>query len=442
MKKLTSFIKPLGLICLLLFSISLIIASCKKHSGDNSDVFNLTELQNWETKNFNHNALLFNTLKPDWSKVFINHQENQNVYEVDVINQEKLFLSLGFTDPSSADSVAAKSKIKMLFFKDDESGKITGGYYMVSISDENPHYKKYENYTGAVYYYGSNGNLINGFIYDKGKATKSIKGTNAEAYKASLIERPVSLRGISGRKLQLAMAQTCYTDVSPVYGFSCITVETYTECTPYVKGYNYTTVCTDVPIASDGAVDGSGGTGGGGSGGNNNGGGTAPTGPEETEEQKEAKRQTDCETFTFRKTTEANWQEAGVNNIKLSWVWLGGSSGIYTSRDMQVSGLVLGFPTYYTNSNGSTTNLSAGKAANRAAIAVEMARRYTYAEFRDSPYYPQDAEVKKYFIAQVALIMAANKGTAGTTGSGSTNIVFNDEKRSYITDPLDCDDVE
>lgn len=446
MKKRSHYFKPLGLICFLLLGIALIIASCKKNSGENEKGLNLDDLKTWQANNFNRNALLFNSLEPDWNKFFVNDQGKENVYEVEVINKEKLFLSLGYTDIKSLDSVAARSKIKMLLFKDKESGKITNGYYMVSISDENPHYKKYGSLTGAIYYYSANGNFINGYIYDKGTAISGISAGTSETYRASFNHRLEQKKQRFGReKLQLAREETCYTDVSPVYGMSCITAGDYTECNPYIKGYNYTTVCTDVSVVGgDGSVGGSGGSGSsGGSGGGNNGGGTSPTVPEETEEQKEAKRQTDCETFTFRKTTEANWQEAGINNIKLSWVWLGGSSGVYTSRDMQVSGIILGFPTYYTNSNGTTSSVSAGKAANRAALAIEGARRLTYSEFRDSPYFPQDAEVKKYFIAQVALIMATNKGTAGTSGSGNfNNIVFNDEKRSYLTDPLDCDGVE
>ena len=66
-------------------------------------------------------------------------------------------------------------------------------------------------------------------------------------------------------------------------------------------------------------------------------------------------------------------------------------------------------------------------------------RRLTYSEFRDSPYFPQEAEVRKYFIAQVAAIMATNRGMAGTTGSGSNKIV-NNEERSDFTNPLDCDE--
>jgi len=288
MKKQSQLVKSFGLIFSLLISTAVIIASCKKNYAEN-EITGLADLKNWETKNFNHNALLFNSLKPDWNKVFVNDQGKQDVYEVEVINKEKLFLSMGFANPSKVDSIAAQSKIKMLFFKDKQSGKITGGYYMVSISDENPHYKQYSSLTGAVYYYGANGYFINGYLYEQGKAISAIKGANAEAYRASLNERS-RLPGIGRGKLQLAAAQNCYTDVSPVYGMSCITVETYTECTPYVKGYNYTTVCTDVPVVGDGGgVDGSGsgGSGGGGSGGGSgSGSGTAPSSSDITNELK------------------------------------------------------------------------------------------------------------------------------------------------------------
>jgi hypothetical protein len=164
------------------------------------------------------------------------------------------------------------------------------------------------------------------------------------------------------------------------------------------------------------------------------GGGSSIVDPgEEVENQKD----TDCESFTFRKTSLANWQEAGLNKISLRMVWVGGGNGI-SVRHIDVNHLVYGLPTYYTNPNGSITTLTAGGAANIAANATEFARNMTYSNFRNNLTYPSEATIVAYFKQQVHNYMIAHMGTAGSTGSGSSSIIFNNEQRSNWTDPTDC----
>lgn len=183
-------------------------------------------------------------------------------------------------------------------------------------------------------------------------------------------------------------------------------------------------VCTDEDPCADPTNFGSGDCGGdGGSGGDN-------------QEEEENQKDTDCESFAFSKTSTANWQEAGLNKISLRMVWIGG--GNTSVRNMEVNHLVYGLPTYYTNANGTTTPLSAGQAANIAAEATEYARNMTYTEFRNSPSYPSEATIIAYFKQQVNLYMVGHMGTAGTTGSGSSSIIFKNEERSHWTDPTDC----
>ncbi|KIA96892.1 hypothetical protein OC25_00305 [Pedobacter kyungheensis] len=438
MKKLSYSIKPLGLICLLLFSISLIITSCKKTTGNNPESFNLSDLQNWEAKNFNHKALLFNSLKPDWNKVFINNQENESVYEVDVINKENVFLSLGFANPSSVDSLAAKSKIKMLFFKDNETGKIINGYYMVSISDEKPHYKKYGSYTGAVYYYGANGNLINGYIYQGGKATQSIKGANAEAYKASLNERTtLGMRGIGRGKLQLAEAQNCYTDVSPVYGMSCVTVETYTDCTPYVKGYNYTTVCTDIPTVGDGDGGGVGGGGSGGSGGGSgSGGGTAPTLPEVSDEVPDSEPSesdyayTCPDNFDFAGVTlHELWQEAELTDIYCNLGIYDFMTGtVNNEKYVQIPQVYFGLP--YFNVEGKLI-YTRNEAKAIAADAINSAEVDMRKKYKANPYL-SSGQLAEYWVKRIDIRMKEyTKGLGKAGKTGSTNTTQTPPKKKY-----------
>ena len=174
MKKRPLYYRSLSLLGLLLLSLTIFVVSCKKQFTNESQI-NLNSLKNWQTKNFDHSSLLFNTLYPNWNKLFVNDQGSQNVYEVEVTNKEKIFLSLGFVGANSADSIASKSKIKMLLFEDKESGKITDGYYMVSVSEDNPHYKQYNSFTGAVYYYTTSGYFLNGYIYDHGKIIRGLR---------------------------------------------------------------------------------------------------------------------------------------------------------------------------------------------------------------------------------------------------------------------------
>ncbi|MGN8068222.1 hypothetical protein [Mucilaginibacter sp. SG564] len=146
---------------------------------------------------------------------------------------------------------------------------------------------------------------------------------------------------------------------------------------------------------------------------------------------------TDCGSFNFTKTSIANWQEAGVRQIRLKWVWLDGKS-IGQTRTVYLPSVVFGLPTQYQNTDGTVTTLSPGAAAVKAAKATEAAKILTYVEFRNSPYVPSDAEVLQYFKGALATAMAAERGTAGATGSGSSAIVFRNEERSDIF-PYSCD---
>jgi hypothetical protein len=145
---------------------------------------------------------------------------------------------------------------------------------------------------------------------------------------------------------------------------------------------------------------------------------------------------TDCSSFAFTKTSSANWQEAGVTNIRLKWVWVGGGNG-GMSRTIFLPSIVFGLPTQYQNSNGSITYLSAGQAAVNAAKITELAKQNTYYEFQSSPYSPTDAEVLIYLKNQIASLIATQRGTAGATGSGSSSIIFKDEERSTFF-PYSC----
>jgi hypothetical protein len=74
---------------------------------------------------------------------------------------------------------------------------------------------------------------------------------------------------------------------------------------------------------------------------------------------------------------------------------------------------------------------------NVAAKITEIAKQYTYIEFRNSPYSPSNADVLIYFKKQLAALMETQRGTAGATGSGSSSIIFTEEQRSSFF-PYSC----
>ncbi|MFD2555072.1 acyl carrier protein [Sphingobacterium tabacisoli] len=198
-----------------------------------------------------------------------------------------------------------------------------------------------------------------------------------------------------------------------------------------------------------GGSGGSGGTGGsGGSGGNGGTGGSVGGPPDDgdddvffdlTEEEAERVLDTDCESFSFTQTTSANWQEAGLNRAYLRVVWVSSvGNHVIAAKTIYVDNIVFGLPLYYTNANGTTTLLSAGKAATIAAKATEFGRNMVYSNFRHAVTMVNDETIIQYFRAQISIYMAGHKGTAGYSGSKSPNIIFKNEIRSHYTNPLDC----
>lgn len=147
----------------------------------------------------------------------------------------------------------------------------------------------------------------------------------------------------------------------------------------------------------------------------------------------------DCNSFDFRKTTTANWQEAGVTNIRLKWVWLEEGSYVGQTREVTIPIVVFGLPTQYQNSNGTITQNPPGKAAVTAAKITEFVKNMTYVEFRNTPYFPTEEEVAIFFKQKLAIAMATQRGTSGVRGSGSPNISYRTEQRTNYSNPWNCD---
>lgn len=138
----------------------------------------------------------------------------------------------------------------------------------------------------------------------------------------------------------------------------------------------------------------------------------------------------DCSSFAFSQTTTANWQEAGLNKIRLKWVWIDfHGSGQSITREIWIDHVVFGLPKVY----GNGASLTAGEAAILTADAIDRAKLLTYKEFRNSPSLPQESTVVTFFKNAVHSAMIPIGGTAGTTGSGSPNIIFRNEIRASFS---------
>ncbi|ASZ11109.1 hypothetical protein CK934_09110 [Chitinophaga sp. MD30] len=134
---------------------------------------------------------------------------------------------------------------------------------------------------------------------------------------------------------------------------------------------------------------------------------------------------TDCASFDFVATTPL-WQEAGVHNVKVRWVFY----GMYGTLDKEFypDNFVFGLPTAYGNGKVITPAM----AAVMSAEALDKAKSAIFRKFAHEPYLPADAIVIEAFRTLVHEEMAKIGGTCGQSGSKSPNIRFKDEVRSFF----------
>ncbi|KQN34544.1 hypothetical protein ASE92_13190 [Pedobacter sp. Leaf41] len=144
------------------------------------------------------------------------------------------------------------------------------------IKLNNVHYKQAVGLSGKIMFFNMNGDLQNGWEYDKGVITKRINGSLEGYYYGNknalsdlkdpaLVER----KDVGMNKLMIYIPPACAFP-QPDYKTACVGVEGYMECSTYFSGY----------ICADGAESG----GGGGYvptpiGGGNEGGGGSPQAP-------------------------------------------------------------------------------------------------------------------------------------------------------------------
>lgn len=486
-------------IILLLFAIAAIIYGCKRDAQIAKQPDNINpvvlEAKNWyesaypasksklNVQSTTHEVDFSQLVSPDWKDGKSYARFDDDVTEIPLDPERAAKIGVWLTTDASGEPgySAAFSRSSFLLLK--HLGKYNA-YIMTLIAEpsylqgdltklaHNYYNKRDSDYSGVVVYSTPKGKFVNGWIYKNGKITGKISNEaiadNAGSGKST------STQSVKTNKIvEVTTCKEWYQTVS----FNGVTYE------PTYLGRTCTTVTYDDGGTTGGGVTVPGGGGGGSSstpnvpcipstqnvsaapkvtvnglkinyvpppppidGGNGypppSGSIPCPTATTSNYTNNDDKDDAgkvvsvDCDSFDFTKTSTANWQEAGVRQIRLKWVWIGGGN-TGTSRTVYIPSVVFGLPTQYQNANGTVTTLSPGAAASKAAQITEAAKIFTYQEFRNSPYYPTDAEVIQYFKNNLAALMASQMGTAGATGTGSPAIHFRDEQRSDFF-PYNC----
>ncbi|QDW24169.1 hypothetical protein [Pedobacter sp. KBS0701] len=254
---------------LILFIItSVIVHSCKKDNRFNSKELPVTAvLKQWfETNKISYSR--FDGMEPLWETMYVNSQdEDKTVYELQLSNPKNIYQKI---EGSEKDQMRSDKNFRLLIFKKNGSTEVAYGCYMSIIGNapekenlSNIHYKQAGSFSGKIVFFEMNGTLANGWEYSKGSATQRISGIEPGFSKdIKLMSLPgfrTTIPDINNHKVMVPPPLACPI-YSPVYGSTCVGVDGYMECTPYIAYY----VCADPDNPVVGEYDGYGATHGGG----------------------------------------------------------------------------------------------------------------------------------------------------------------------------------
>ncbi|HVI46714.1 MAG TPA: hypothetical protein VM802_17680 [Chitinophaga sp.] len=291
--------------------------------------------------------------------------------------------------------------------------------------------QKERRYLGApflAFYKGSSGSIVAEVVYKSPTADSRKSKFEGDILVTSwdgTIKRSSSYKNGVAHRTNVSISYTAAK--AKTEGYNCAEFDYFQDV--YVGGkyqgtqYLYSkTVCFD---------DGGGPSGGSGGGGDMGGSGTNPdySAPDIDPENTNS---VDCSAIVFKQTSSANWQEAGITKIRLKWVW-SSNEGMTAMRTVYINQVVIGLPLKYANG----TEITPGLAASLAATYTDLAKIFTYQEFKNSPYMPDDGTVTLYFRKKLNELMIVKGGTAGVAGSGSPNIIYKEEQRT-AWNPYDC----
>ncbi|WP_199118584.1 hypothetical protein [Pedobacter sp. ASV28] len=238
---------------------------CKKEnqSERSPDQLRINKLELWYKANHVVSEQnLFSQLQPNWETVYVKQVGNQNVYELELENPQKLMVRNSSKELPNFDKESKKHIIKLLIFEDVKSDKIQYASYMtaenVAESDfAKLHYKNVGDFTGTIYYYHFGGGLSNGWIYHNGKIKNKLTATTEVQYQYQ------QKQYADGKQTDNV---DCYSLMVEHYMYVCVYVGSYSDCRWQSMGYSYVEGCVISEETEDVPSDVPGGYGGGGGG--------------------------------------------------------------------------------------------------------------------------------------------------------------------------------
>lgn len=242
------------------------IYSCKKENASTMiDPVDQQQIKDWYNLKTNHNTLnRFANMKPVWDIVHTNELSGQLIYEINLSNPDKIFLTNQTINKNQAREYSVKSNIRLVIFKDKETGLITGGCYMSAVNEgdvmsfRSMHYKNVGNFSGDVYYYNIDGTFGNGWSYREGRINEMISSTSKEEYLQFQKDLASTAPKSSGNgKVQRVYDPPCLTAQIPMWGSTCVNG----ICDYYITGYDYIYICTGGVPTTPGSGPGDGGGG-------------------------------------------------------------------------------------------------------------------------------------------------------------------------------------
>jgi len=363
--------------------------------------FSINEAKSWFSQNIqkvepaNNRIVGIENFKPDWEKAINTEDDNYLIVECPIkFNQTPGFL-VSNTVSNEKSNKLINGKTILLILKNKKSKYVQSSFMHIfsdkAVTEFSTYSRKGKDFCGVVFFTRLNGQFINGWIYKDGKI---IKKSNNKVNQIASREGP---------------EEECSNVTTNWYTRTCFYyLDGTSDCTPWI----YTGSTTQNYCLGSGT-------------------GGYPT--DVYNESSESSLNVDCKSFAYTKTSTANWQEAGLNNIRLKWVWAAGSnSGMV--KELYINHIVFGLPTKYADG----TTLTPGKAATITAQLIDYVKGEVYYEFRNSPYYPSNEEIITFFRNAMHAAMIIKGGTAGMTGTGSPAIIFKNEERSNWTNPYDC----
>ncbi|MEH3112988.1 hypothetical protein [Pedobacter terrae] len=263
------FLRQWAFALVLLLTITITFYSCKKDKHNNLEISgaDLMAAKSWlklNLKTTENNP--FKTLSPNWDDVYTDTEDNQSIIEVGLTNPDKIFVGDSPNDYSQPELGLARSNIRLVLFKNIGNNSIVAGCYMVIINNAGTesaklHYNSTGNLSGKVYYFNTDGSFSNGALYSNGqivKANGKINSLNQSLLNKKLYSTAVKKLSIGIKDKIIAVKSPCADGVDiPIWVQSCVGVEGYMTCTPYISGFAHLPGSCDGDYGDNGGYAGS-----------------------------------------------------------------------------------------------------------------------------------------------------------------------------------------